>query len=243
LVWGLFHLRVKSIRKKEQQRVEMNRRLAELEHMALRSQMNPHFIFNSLNAVYQYVMEKDIAGANKFITDFSQLIRLTFELTALTKIALNEELEYLHTYLELEKVKYEGQFTSSFSIMPGLDTSAYFLPPMILQPYVENSIRHGVRSVAENGHINIAMLLKDEHLLCIVDDNGAGRQVTKEGMRKNGQHQSRGMSLTAERLSIWSRQAGQDIRVKVEDKVTATGEAAGTRVTVYVPVKEALNPY
>jgi anti-sigma regulatory factor (Ser/Thr protein kinase) len=243
LLWLLFHLRVTYLRKKERQQMAIGQRLAELEQMALRSQMNPHFIFNSLNAVYQYVMDKDLAGANRFITDFSQLIRLTFELSALPKITLAAEIEYLRTFLELEKVKYEGQFDYTFSIMAGLDTSAYFLPPLILQPYIENSIRHGVRSVAANGHITVVMLLGKDCLVCTIDDNGIGRETAQAAMRTNTGHTSRGMSLTAERLSIWGKQAGVPIHLEVTDKIGLDGSVLGTCVTLSIPIQEALNPY
>jgi LytS/YehU family sensor histidine kinase len=152
-------------------------------------------------------------------------------------------LNYLRTYLELEMVKYEGKFTYRFDVMTGLDTSACFLPPMILQPYVENSIQHGVRAGVAAGLVTVAMYIRDEWLLCTVEDNGIGRKAAAEGKRKDNGHQSRGMALTAERLSIWSRQAQADIRVEVQDLYTQAGEAAGTRVTVFIPLKEANNPF
>lgn len=239
LLWLLFHWRLQRLQQKERKQVAVNQRLAELEHMALRSQMNPHFIFNSLNAVYQYVIDKDLSGANRFITDFSQLIRLTFELTALPKITVAEELQYLRTFLELESTKYEGQFSYNFSIMPGLDTHIYFLPPLLLQPYVENSIRHGLRTTATKGQITIAMATEGDHFICTIDDDGIGRKAAQAAARHNSQHHSRGMSLTAERIAIWSRQAGVPIEIKVIDKP----DGQGTCIRLSIPIQEALNPY
>jgi Histidine kinase/Y_Y_Y domain len=239
LVGLLFHWRLQRIQKKERQQRAISQRLSELENMALRSQINPHFIFNSLNAVYQYVMDKDLVGANRFITDFSQLIRLTFELTALPKITVAEELQYLRTFLELESTKYEGQFSYTFSIMPGLDTHVYFLPPLLLQPYVENSIRHGLRTTAIKGQITIAMDIENNHFICTIDDNGIGRKAAQAAARHNSQHHSRGMSLTAERIAIWSRQAGVPIEIKVIDKP----DGQGTCIRLSIPIQEALNPY
>ncbi len=239
ILWLLFHWRLQRLQKKERQQMAISQRLAELEHMALRSQINPHFIFNSLNAVYQYVMDKDLAGANRFITDFSQLIRLTFELTALPKITVAVELQYLRTFLELERTKYEGQFNYTFSIMPGMDTHVYFLPPLLLQPYVENSIRHGLRTTATKGQITIAMATEGDHFICTIDDDGIGRKAAQAAARHNSQHHSRGMSLTAERIAIWSRQAGVPIEIKVIDKP----DGQGTCIRLSIPIQEALNPY
>lgn len=239
LIGLLFRWRLQHIQKKERQQTAISKRLAELENMALRSQMNPHFIFNSLNAIYQYVMDKDLAGANRFITGFSQLIRLTFELTALPKITVAEELEYLRTFLDLERTKYEGQFNYSLTVMPGLDTHAYFIPPLLLQPYVENSIRHGLRTTPTAGRISITMAIEADCFVCKIDDNGIGRKAAQAAARYNSQHHSRGMSLTAERIAIWSRQAGVPIEIKAIDKP----DGQGTCIVLSIPIQEALNPY
>ncbi len=128
--------------------------------MALKAQMNPHFIFNSLNSVQQYVIDKDLLGANKFITEFSRLIRLTLDISSKTRINIYEEISYLATYLELEKTKFEDKFSYTVVAAPDIDPFDWFIPPMILQPYVENSIRHGVRYRNDKeGHIRVSFRL------------------------------------------------------------------------------------
>ena len=109
-VWAVLHFRVGRVRKKETEKTRVAARMSELEQMALRSQMNPHFIFNCLNSIQQYVMDKDAAGANEFITNFSRLVRQTLDISAKSRISLAEEIQYISTYLELEKTRYEDKF-------------------------------------------------------------------------------------------------------------------------------------
>jgi LytS/YehU family sensor histidine kinase len=112
--------------------------------MALKAQMNPHFIFNCLHSIQQFVIDKDTRGANKFITDFARLIRLTLDISSQQKISLADEINYLSTYLELEKSKYEDKFNYEVEVEKGIGEEGCFIPAMILQPYVENSVRHGI---------------------------------------------------------------------------------------------------
>src|SRR4029078_3505461 len=107
--------------------------------------MNPHFIFNSLNSIQQYVAERDITGANNFISDFSRLIRMTLDLSTNTSINMSDEIEYITTYLKVEKTRLEDQFDYSVNIGKDLDLNQIYVPPLLLQPYIENSIRHGIK--------------------------------------------------------------------------------------------------
>src|SRR5262249_52352225 len=109
-LWILVNLRIRWVRRQEEEKLRINNRINELEQMALKAQMNPHFIFNSLNSIQQYVIDKNIAGANKFITEFARLIRLTLDLSSRTDVAIDEELTYISTYLALEKTRFEDQF-------------------------------------------------------------------------------------------------------------------------------------
>ena len=144
-IWLFFRYRIGNVRRKEKEKTMLNQRIAELEQKALRSQMNPHFIFNSLNSIQQYVAERDITGANNFITDFSRLIRMTLDLSTNTFFSMCDEIEYVTTYLKVEKTRLENQFDYSINIDKNLNLHEIHVPPLLLQPYVENSIRHGIK--------------------------------------------------------------------------------------------------
>ncbi|MFL5810313.1 MAG: histidine kinase, partial [Flavisolibacter sp.] len=231
-------LYAKRIRRKEKEKTNTLRRMAELEQMALRAQMNPHFIFNSLNSIQHYVIDKDIAGANKFITDFSSLIRQTLEFSTKQEVSVAEELSYLTTYLSLEKARMENKFHYEIIVNDNLSTQDHFIPPMILQPFVENSVRHGIGfRKDELGKISITINLKDQMLVCVVEDNGVGRQLAgqyRKAMVAN--HHSKGTSVTMARINMLNLNNENKIQVQIDDLVDASGKPAGTKVTLCFPV-------
>jgi LytS/YehU family sensor histidine kinase len=232
--------RIKKLRRQNDEKMQINNRMTELEQMALKAQMNPHFIFNSLNSVQQYVIDKDLLGANKFITEFSRLIRLTLDISSKTKISVYEEISYLATYLELEKTKFEDKFSYSVVVSPDIDTSDWFIPPMILQPYVENSIRHGVRYRHDKeGYIRVSFRMDEQYLICEVEDNGVGRK--KAGQYKSAmpiEYQSKGMTLTAKRIEMLNKNNGAPVLIEIED-LGQDNMAAGTKVTLRFPLGDA----
>ncbi len=144
LVWLLMLWRIKSIRKTQNEKEQVRKKMIEMEQASLSAQMNPHFIFNCLNSIQQYVFEKDIFAVNKYITGFAKLIRTTLQNSTSTFISLAEEIDYLLTYLELEKLRFKDKMDYSIEIDQGLKKET-LIPAMILQPYIENSIRHGIR--------------------------------------------------------------------------------------------------
>jgi ligand-binding sensor domain-containing protein len=245
-IWLFVYYRIKKANKQNDEKIQISNRMAELEQRALKAQMNPHFIFNSLNSVQQYVIDKDLLGANKFITEFSRLIRLTLDISSKTKISIYEEISYLTTYLELEKTKFEDKFTYSLVIAPDMDAGEWFIPPMILQPYVENSIRHGVRYRRDKqGHIKISFLLDAQYLVCQVEDNGVGRK--KAGEYKSEmpiEYQSKGMTLTARRIEMFNQSNDTPVLIEIED-LELGNKPAGTRVTLRFPMTDAskLRPF
>ena len=240
LVWSLFHYRVAKIRKKESEKSATASKMAELEQMALRSQMNPHFIFNCLNSIQSYVMDKDTRGANEFITNFSRLIRQTLDISARSKISLEEEIKYISTYLELEKRRFENKFVYTIVVNPDLERETVHIPPLILQPYVENAIRHGIgHRQDQNGHIGIRMDANDDFLVCTIEDNGVGRKLAAQYKGGNNiEYQSQGMALTAKRIDILNSTNRPPIKIFIEDIEDLEGLAAGTRITIYFPIRE-----
>ncbi|SEO76597.1 ligand-binding sensor domain-containing protein [Niastella yeongjuensis] len=229
---------VRRIRKREQEKTATSKRINELEQLSRKAQMNPHFIFNSLNSIQQYVMEADLAGANKFIAGFSRLIRQTLDFSSKPEIGLDEELDYLTNYLEIEKTRLEDAFSWVVNIEKGVDPAVYYIPPMILQPFVENSVRHGLRFRRDkNGVVTITVKREHGHLVCILEDNGIGRKAAMQYKSISPiNYQSKGLSLTADRIEMFNREHEQKIYMQIDDLEDNFHNSLGTRVTIYFPV-------
>jgi ligand-binding sensor domain-containing protein len=234
LVW----LIVQRIRKREREKTAISKRIGELEQLSRKAQMNPHFIFNSLNSIQQYVMDADVAGANKFIAGFSRLIRQTLDFSSKPEISLEEELDYLINYLEIEKTRLENAFSYSVFIEDGVDPADYYIPPMILQPFVENSVRHGLRFRKDKaGMVTIRVRREGDHLVCILEDNGIGRKAAMQYKSISPiNYQSKGLSLTADRISMFNQEHVQKINMHIDDLEDDFHNSLGTMVTISFPV-------
>lgn len=241
LISLLLWLLTQRVRKREEEKTRINARIAELEQLALRAQMNPHFIFNSLNSIQQYVMDKDVSGANKFISGFSRLIRQTLDFSSKPLVHLQDEVGYLQTYLELEKNRLEEKFNYEVEVSEELRHEDYYIPPMVLQPFLENSLRHGIRYRKDNeGRVIIRVYKGDREIVCVIEDNGVGREQAARNKRTNPiEYQSKGMTLTAKRIDLINKDRQEKIKVEIEDLFHADGSAAGTRVTVSFPEEMA----
>jgi LytS/YehU family sensor histidine kinase len=238
LTWLFVSIRIKAIRYRQEEERLLMRKMSEMEHMALQSQMNPHFIFNCLNSIQQYIFDQDIFAANKYITGFSKLIRATLHNSSQSFISLASEISYLSNYLSLEKLRFKEKMDYSIAVAPEIDPETVMIPPMLIQPYVENSMRHGLRHKTKGkGYIWIQMELSSTHLTIQIEDNGIGRE--KASRYKTVEHieyQSKGMSLTAERIGLMNSLYGEGIGVEVLDLKDETGVATGTRVVMRFPL-------
>ena len=234
LVWVI----VRRVRNREQEKTAFIKRIADLEQLSRKAQMNPHFIFNSLNSIQQYVMDADVAGANKFISGFSRLIRQTLDFSSKPEISLEEELDYLTNYLELEKTRLENAFSWVVTIDKEVDPAEYYIPPMILQPFVENSVRHGLRFRHDkNGVVTITVKREGQHLICVLEDNGVGRKAAMQYKSVSPiNYQSKGLSLTSDRISMFNQEHTEKIDMVIEDLEDNFHNSLGTRVTISFPV-------
>ena len=175
--WLFVNWRVRRIRHQQEERSKQSRRMVELEHIALQAQMNPHFIFNCLNSIQQFVFDKDMMATNEYISNFARLIRATLNHSSRPFISVAEEVEYLTDYLSLEKMRFKNKMDYFVNVAPGLDADDLLLPPLLLQPYVENCVRHGLRHKANGqGHIHIGFRKLGEKLMVTIRDNGIGRK-------------------------------------------------------------------
>lgn len=236
--WFFISKRIKRIRKDENEKLVTQKRLSELEQMAFRSQMNPHFIFNCLNSIQQYIFSKSVIDANRFITEFSSLIRQTLDLSSKKFITLEEETKYLTTYLKLEHTRFDENFDYDVIAEAGLALDQLFLPPLLLQPFLENAIRHGIRNLKKGrGHLIINFYVKGDYLICVVQDNGIGIDASLKLRGDNIiEHQSKGMQLIRKRIEALNEENIDKIQIEVENAYTDE-EQKGTRITIKLPLE------
>jgi LytS/YehU family sensor histidine kinase len=186
------------------------------------------------------VLENDFRGVNSFITGFASLIRQTLEVSSKAKISLEDELNYIATYLRLEKMRLEDKFTYEINVARNITPTDYFIPPLILQPCLENSIRHGIRYRKDNkGKITVNISKDDFYLVCVIEDNGVGRKLAEEYKgHRHIEYQSKGMSLTASRIEMLAGTSGHKSSVTWADVKAADGSVAGTRVIIKLPLTD-----
>ena len=243
MIWFLIYNRIRKIKRKsevERKMLEIEKQMFDLEQKALRLQMNPHFIFNSLNSVQSYILAHDSETAINYLGKFSRLMRFILANSASKVITVKEEISAIKHYLDLEKLRFDDKFDYRISIDPGIDEDFTEIPPMILQPYVENSVIHGMVHKRGKGIITIGISRNEDYIYCTIEDDGVGREKAMELARDKGlKKTSRGMLITQARLDILKRQSKSDVSVKVLDLKDASGNATGTRVVLKIPFSEA----
>ena len=229
----LLQTRNKQRQKKVIEKITTEKKLAELEMQALKAQINPHFVFNCLNSIKGFIYEKEYGQADKYLDKFSELLRSTMDNADASIISLEEEIKYLDNYLQLEKLRFGDKFEYSIQTAPGLDRTKAFVPAMLLQPYVENAIRHGVRYLEnKKGLITISAKKEQDLFICSIDDNGIGREKAQQLKSENHiEYQSRGMQLSKRRAELYN------IRHEVIDKKDEMGIATGTRIILIIPAE------
>jgi len=223
---------------KSRRRLEaMNHTISELKQTNLRQQMNPHFIFNTLNSIQYYVFQNDKIASNNYMTKFASLIRKTLENSRHTEISIKEELDALSLYLELEELRFKQKFDWTIRVDEEIDTLAYKIPTMLIQPYVENAITHGLMN-KENGKgsLHVELQLQEDQILCMISDNGIGRTKAMEiKQQKNNNHQSLGTNITESRLKLVNELYGKKMKVIYTDLMDDKEEPAGTKVEINIP--------
>ncbi|PCI95284.1 MAG: hypothetical protein COB15_12310, partial [Flavobacteriales bacterium] len=238
IVLGIFWYREKQMDQKNiaaQKIVEAEKKMIELELKALRSQMNPHFIFNTLNSIQHYIAVNDFKSTNKYIVQFATLIRTILHLSEKNVITLQEEIDILTMYMDLEKMRFEEQFDYKIEFSDNVDVDYDEIPSMLLQPYVENAVWHGLMNKTGKGIIKIWITREDEYLCCSVEDNGIGREKAAQiKAKRNIQQKSIGMSVTKERLDLIS---DNEVNVDTIDLYDEEGNASGTKMVIRIKFK------
>lgn len=235
--FGVYRYLIARARKEEQLKAAFEHQLSEIQMQALRAQMNPHFLFNSLNSIKYFAISKSKDETAAYLSKFAMLVRAILNNSKARTISLKDELEALQLYIEIEHLRLEGKFSYLFDIDHGLHIQQAQIPPMILQPFVENAIWHGLMHKEGMGQLIVQVKDMGSQIQCIIEDNGVGRARSAELRDHQISHKkSVGMQITGDRIALINRIYGIDTRVQVIDLTDDEGRAAGTRVVIHIPL-------
>ncbi len=226
-----------ALQKREQRRKinELEMQMAQLKQKTLQLQMNPHVIFNTLNSIQQYIINHDVDKAVSYLSSFSKLMRRILNNSNERFVPLYDEMEAVSLYLELESMRLGNRFNYEINIDSKLDVNNIEIAPLIIQPFVENAIIHGLVPKKEDCILKISLSkISEDKLLCVIEDNGVGRKYSEKIKQKTGAHKSYGMSITRRRLEMLSKISNEDFSVDVVDLQNDKGEALGTRVNIVI---------
>lgn len=242
ITWFVFRLRVRRFkhRNKEQleklelekSKIELEKSFLELEQKALRLQMNPHFIFNALNSIQGFITRNDVSEAKRYLAKFAKLMRMILENSRQALTSINQEAELLHNYLELEQLCHGKRFRFEVTIDDGIEGDITLIPVMLIQPFVENAILHGVRHLESGGLITVRFSAKAGQIICTITDNGIGRAASAELNRLTKDHESAALKITEERLAHLNAENNISNSVTITDLKHEDGTAAGTQVVL-----------
>ncbi len=216
-------------------KAQMERQIIELESKALRAQMNPHFIFNCMNSIKSLMQEREIDKGVTYLTTFSKLIRTLFNNADKKEISLHDEIETCKLYLQLEAMRFDSKFSYSVVVGPGIDLKSVQVPALIIQPFIENAIWHGIAPRDSRGHISLDVLKQNGTLNIVIEDDGIGRESSYHNKANSGLvHQSKGVNLTQSRLELDALLKQRRARLEIIDKQDEAGIAKGTKVIIKI---------
>jgi ligand-binding sensor domain-containing protein len=236
-IYFVYTNRISEVRK----RARIDKQMAEYEIKALHAQMNPHFIFNCLNSIREMILNNENQQASHYLSKFAHLIRVTLNNSSRPFISLQNTVDYLKRYLEMEQIR-KTNFSYLINVDESLEPEEVFLPPMLIQPFIENAIWHGASTANGMVQINIRFLTQNNHLVCIVEDNGMGIQASLkkkyERPEIQADHLSLGISNVKQRIHVLNEKYNLHSRVTIEDKSNLTAyDETGTIVTLYLYLK------
>jgi LytS/YehU family sensor histidine kinase len=243
IAYGIyFALQERAAQQREQAQIQTKADSLQLEQQALYAMMNPHFTFNALQSIQYFIMVQDKMSATKFLTQFAKLVRMNLDSSKSQFISLNDEIERLKLYLSLEKMRFQDKFDYALEVDEEIDKSETLIPPMILQPFVENSLKHGIMPLEGNGEISVHIQEEDENTLLVsIRDNGIGISASKKMKAdRPNDHVSQGMTITQDRLKLFSKTTGKAYTIDFEEVEKEDGTIGGTLVRIRLPMKSRL---
>ncbi len=219
-------------------RKNAEKEIEKLKQMLLKSQMNPHFVFNSLIAIQSFIYKKKPVEASNYLSSFAKLIRYILNSSTKDYVPIEKEIQAINHYLELQKLRFDNKFDYSVYVDTEINIEMISIPPMLVQPFIENAIEHGIQHKKTKGNIDIRFVLKDNTMFFEVKDDGIGRaKAGKLIKNKNGIHKSFGTSITKNRIANLNKSLSQKIKLNVIDLKDNKGNITGTKVTLNIPFK------
>ncbi|MFN0187762.1 MAG: sensor histidine kinase [Bacteroidia bacterium] len=238
LAFYFMRLRIARVREQERLRTDFNKQLVMLEIKALRAQMNPHFIFNVINSIQDYILKNDARSAQRYLTKFAKLVRSILDNSVEGEVMLEGELEANKLYVELEQQRFDDKFEFALNISSDVDANSLLIPSMIFQPFLENAIKHGIRYLSGNGKLSLTVKRDDHTVYIYIEDNGIGRAAAAELNKINAsEHISHGSLITTRRVEAYNKAHNTSIQLTILDLFDEQGKASGTRVELLIPVK------
>lgn len=234
ILYVFYQNRIRVIR----QKANLDRQLSQTEMKALHAQMNPHFVFNSLNSIGEMILHHENDQATHFLGRFANLIRMTLDQSGQSFISLRHTMTYLTNYIEMEQIR-NNEFTYEMIADENLDLDETVLPPMLIQPFIENAIWHGTSASRKDIHIQISFLKNHEYLICNIDDNGKGIERSLKQKKEINHHQPVGIINIKNRIQLLNEKYGLKSSLTIVDKSTLESVGTGTRVTIKLPLEIA----
>lgn len=237
IVIVIFRLRVRQIKRKQQAEFEQLVEVSKAELKALRAQMNPHFVFNSLNSIQHYILNSKGDEAAKYLNKFAKLIRIILNNSEKPTVTINEDVEALRLYLELERMRFENKFDYTIQIDDSIDGDYDEIPPMLIQPYLENAILHGINPKDGFGKMTISIKVVNQFIKISIIDDGIGREKSRaiQSLQPAARHKSLGMKITKDRVRILNNLHQSNLNVNIIDLYNDKKEPIGTQVDLFIP--------
>lgn len=235
LVIAFIYWRITRIRIREDQKTTFNKKIAEFHLTAVRAQMNPHFLFNAISSIQHYILSNDVYKSYDYLAKFSLLIRNVLDNSQEEYILISKEIDTLKLYIELEQIRFTEPFSYAVNVEGDLSIESTFIPTMLIQPYIENAIWHGLMPRQSNCSLELTFKKTDHKLQVIIRDNGVGRNK-KNALQAEKLHKSKGISLTEQRLHALGIKTDLDFQVEIIDLVDEAGNALGTEVRLLIPL-------
>lgn len=221
----------------EQEKEKLKKQMLNAQLEALRSQMNPHFMYNALNTIQSLILTKQREVASEYLADFADLTRKYLDQSKRDFIALSDEIETLQIYLRLEKLRFDESFSYSLHVEERIDKHHTFIPVMLIQPFVENALKHGLLHKRGDKLLTIQFSLKEEQLICSIEDNGIGREASAEINSRRKKPDAFATSAIEARIALYNEQGKDKITYQIDDLQDKNRNASGTRVSIQIPLK------
>ncbi len=230
----IIRLRTEVRQNLEYQKNRIEKTILQLEAKALRAQMSPHFIFNCMNSIKLLIQQKEEDKAITYLSSFSKLMRVILQNSDKKEITLFEEIETCRLYLQLESMRFNNRFHYEFDMEKTLDLKSIMVPALIIQPFIENAIWHGIMPKEGASTLTVKIIKTDRTISCIIDDDGVGRAIAMQNkfIGSNSAHQSKGVSLTQTRLELNNVLSQRHATIQIIDKANGDNESTGTKVVL-----------